>query len=260
MSLRRAFSVAVYPRHQGRVLLIHHRRLNVWLPPGGECEPGETPLEAAARELREETGLIGRFPELSEIDGTPPGLIGYEEHEAGSKGTHLNFVFVADVDTDAVTANDEFGEWKWLGAPDEDETWKTLDAPKNAVQLARVALEASPPLTNVARAWLAAFNARDLDALLALYADDAVHVSPKLRAKKPETEGRIHRKPALRAWWADSFERLPGLRYVERSLTADATRVFMVYTRVLPGDPDLEVAEVLEVRNGQIHASAVYHG
>ena len=52
---RRAFSVAVFARHVGvdgapRVLLIRHRRLGVWLPVGGEIEPGETPLEAARRE------------------------------------------------------------------------------------------------------------------------------------------------------------------------------------------------------------------
>ena len=35
---------------------MRHKRLDLWLPVGGEVEPGETPLEAARRELREETG------------------------------------------------------------------------------------------------------------------------------------------------------------------------------------------------------------
>ena len=42
---RRAYSVAVYPRHRGEALPILHRRLGVWLPPGGECLPGETPAK-----------------------------------------------------------------------------------------------------------------------------------------------------------------------------------------------------------------------
>lgn len=136
--LRSAYSVAVYPRRGDRLLLIRHRRLGVWLPPGGECLPGESPLAAAARELHEETGLLGEFPVTSDIDGTPPGLIGYEEHQAGKKGQHRNFVFVADVKTDEISPNDEFHEWRWVTL--EDGPW--ADAPRNVLQLARVALAA----------------------------------------------------------------------------------------------------------------------
>ncbi|SEG87282.1 8-oxo-dGTP pyrophosphatase MutT, NUDIX family [Nonomuraea solani] len=47
----------------GRVLLMHWydevSRMDIWEPPGGGIDPGETPLEAARRELTEETGLPG---------------------------------------------------------------------------------------------------------------------------------------------------------------------------------------------------------
>ncbi len=112
----------------------------------------------------------------------------------------------------------------------------------------------------IAREWLRAFNARELDALLALYAEDAVHTSPKLRAKKPETLGQVRGKEALRAWWQDSFDRLPGLRYDALTITADRERVFMEYLRKAPGEPDMTVAEVLDVKAGKISASRVYHG
>jgi 8-oxo-dGTP pyrophosphatase MutT (NUDIX family) len=133
---RQAWSVAVYPRFQGRALLILHRRLGVWLPPGGECEPDETPLMAARRELFEETGLVGTFPTLTDVDGTPPGLLGYEEHQAGSKGLHKNFVFVVDVDTDEVRPNAEFTEWRWVDSA------AGLRAPKNVGQFLDLALSA----------------------------------------------------------------------------------------------------------------------
>jgi 8-oxo-dGTP pyrophosphatase MutT (NUDIX family) len=141
--MRRAFSVAVYARRGGaggEVLVIQHRRLGTWLPVGGEMEPGETPLEAAARELREETGLEGRFgPIDGALDGVPHGLIGYEEHVAGSKGLHMNFVFVAEVAADAqIVANHEFGEWRWVGR----EQLAGLDSPLNVRQFGYVALDA----------------------------------------------------------------------------------------------------------------------
>jgi 8-oxo-dGTP pyrophosphatase MutT (NUDIX family) len=137
---RRAFSVAVYARRGDHLLVIEHRRLATWLPIGGELEPGETPLEAARRELREETGLAGPFRRLAgALDGVPAGLLGYEEHPAGSKGTHLNFVFVTEVAADAdVTPNHEFAAWRWVDRAALD----ALASPLNVRQFGYLALDA----------------------------------------------------------------------------------------------------------------------
>lgn len=138
--MRRAFSVAVYARRGERVLVIEHRRLQTWLPVGGELEGDETPLEAAARELREETGLAGAFrPIIGALDGVPPGLIGYEEHQAGSKGLHMNFVFVCEVPAQAeVVPNEEFGNFRWVNHAELEH----LESPVNVRQFGFVALAA----------------------------------------------------------------------------------------------------------------------
>ena len=115
-------------------------------------------------------------------------------------------------------------------------------------------------LRNIAERWLACFDHRDLDGLLALYADDATHTSPKIRARHPDTGGLLRGKSAMREWWQDSFDRLPSMRYVLTALTADSDRVFMEYVRHVDGEPDMPVAEVLEVRDGLIVASRVFHG
>lgn len=111
----------------------------------------------------------------------------------------------------------------------------------------------------IAEAWFEAFNAKDLERLLALYHPDAEHYSPKLKIRQPETNGLIRGKDALRAWWRDAFDRLPSLRYEIRSLTANNERVFMEYVRHVQGEDDLQVGEVLEISNGKIHRSRVYH-
>ena len=119
-----------------------------------------------------------------------------------------------------------------------------------------------PPndLIRVARAWLQAFNAHDVAALLALYAEDATHTSPKIRALHPDTGGKLVGHAALGKWWREANARLPGLRYEETALTADSDRVFMEYLRHAPNEAPMPVAEVLEVRAGKIIASRVYHG
>ncbi len=261
---RRAFSVAIFARRTcgtdaGKVLLIRHKRLQTWLPVGGELEDGETPLEAARRELREETGLDGDFLVVDDaVDGAPLGLMAYEEHSAGSKGLHLNFCFVADVGDQALAKCDEYDDFRFVDAA----ALATVACPPNVRQLALRALVAGRhALVGVARAWLQAFNARDLDGLLALYADDATHISPKLRDRRPETGGAIIGSAAMRVWWQDAFDRLPDLRYEERRITAAGRSVFLEYARVVSGEPELLVAERYDVdERGLICRSHVFHG
>ena len=53
----RHFTVAVFVVWEGKVLLHLHRKLGMWLPPGGHVERDELPDDAAVREVFEETGL-----------------------------------------------------------------------------------------------------------------------------------------------------------------------------------------------------------
>ena len=112
----------------------------------------------------------------------------------------------------------------------------------------------------IAGEWFHAFNEHDLEKLLALYADDAQHYSPKLKARSPETEGLISGKPALRAWWQDSFDRLPTLKYIPQRFITEDTSIFMEYARYVHGEEKMTVGEVLDIRDGLIVSSHVYHG
>jgi 8-oxo-dGTP pyrophosphatase MutT (NUDIX family) len=51
------FTVAIFIVNESKILLIHHRKLDKWLPLGGHIELDEDPEQAALREAREESGL-----------------------------------------------------------------------------------------------------------------------------------------------------------------------------------------------------------
>lgn len=113
---------------------------------------------------------------------------------------------------------------------------------------------------SIAHLWFEAFNAHNLEKLLSLYDEDAEHFSPKLKIRHPETKGLVIGKEALRTWWKEAFDRLPSLHYKVTSLTSNSDRVFMEYIRTVDGEENMLVAEVLEIKEGTIIASRVYHG
>ena len=63
-----------------RLLLVHHRRLDRWLLPGGHVEPADAGIwDTARREVVEETGVALR------TDAVPP-LVGIDVHGIPAKG------------------------------------------------------------------------------------------------------------------------------------------------------------------------------
>lgn len=112
----------------------------------------------------------------------------------------------------------------------------------------------------IAKKWIAAFNDQNIDNLLELYAEDAVHYSPKLKQRQPATGGKISGKAALRAWWEDAFLRLPTLQYKLTNLIISDQQLMMEYERTVMSEPAMMVAEILEISNFLIVRSRVYHG
>ena len=105
-----------------KVALHLHKRLGMWLQPGGHIDAGETPAQGALREAEEETGLPVRHE-----DGN--GLFVHVDVHAGPKGhTHHDLRYV--VRAPEVPMNPAEGE-------SPDARWFTWD---EAIEIADVGL------------------------------------------------------------------------------------------------------------------------
>ncbi len=96
-----------------------------WQMPQGGIDPGESPEDAARRELTEETGIP---PALARIDAATPGWHRYDLPPAlvptlwrgrfrGQEQRWFRMAFLgtdADVDISGTGAGAEFAEWAWM--------------------------------------------------------------------------------------------------------------------------------------------------
>ena len=74
------------------VVLIKHKRLGIWLQPGGHVDDGEAPWDGARREAYEETGLKVDFA------GGSPQLVHVDVHPGGRGHTHLDLRYLVEAD------------------------------------------------------------------------------------------------------------------------------------------------------------------
>ena len=98
--------------------------LEAWQMPQGGIDDGEAPLEAAFRELEEETGIRRLAKPIAETDGwlcydLPDDLIGkiWGGRYCGQRQKWFAMRFLgSDADVNLQTAHPEFRAWRWAPA------------------------------------------------------------------------------------------------------------------------------------------------
>ncbi len=117
---------------EGRVLLHRHRKLDMWLPPGGHIEQDELPDEAAVREVLEETGLWVELVGEKRKDVSDPVQLcrpaGVQLENIGPGHQHIDLIYfakqVSSTNIEERFSEDEVG---WYGPEDWDEMLLTVE-------------------------------------------------------------------------------------------------------------------------------------
>jgi ketosteroid isomerase-like protein len=71
----------------------------------------------------------------------------------------------------------------------------------------------TPDRTAFGDAWVRAWNAHDVEAVLAHFRDDVVFTSPVAVRLLPETAGVVRGKAAVRTYWTAALKLLPDLHF-----------------------------------------------
>jgi 8-oxo-dGTP pyrophosphatase MutT (NUDIX family) len=122
----RHFTVAVFVVWHEKVLLHLHRKLGMWLPPGGHIEENELPDDAAVREVYEETGIEVRLVGERREDVEDPVQLhrpaGVQLENISPGHQHIDLIYFAQP-KGSVEIHENFSRDKvgWYGPKDWDD-------------------------------------------------------------------------------------------------------------------------------------------
>jgi len=110
----------------------------------------------------------------------------------------------------------------------------------------------------VVKAWVDAFNARDLEAILALYADDIVTETPLLLKLGRDGEPRLAGKTAVRDYFARALAAAGPIRFTPIHLAVEGEVALLEYDREAPHGGRPGVVERFVIREGRIVETRVF--
>ncbi len=84
-----------------------------------------------------------------------------------------------------------------------------------------------------AQSWISGWNAHDLDAVLAHYADDVTFYSPMIFRVTGADQASIKGRPELRAYWSRALVLAPDLRFELQSCFCGRDALTILYSNQL---------------------------
>ena len=116
-------------------------------------------------------------------------------------------------------------------------------------------------IEHIFAAWDDALGAKDVDAAIALYQPDATLESPLVCHLLGTEQGVVRGRKDLRCFVSKVFANQPDKRRRYRAgFLADGSRVIWEYPRESPDGDQMDIVEVMEIRDGLIAHHRVYWG
>lgn len=107
-----------------------------------------------------------------------------------------------------------------------------------------------------AHEWIAAWNAKDLDRILAHYTDDFTMSSPFIVTIAGEPSGTLKGKQAVGAYWAKSLAKYPDRRFILLGVHAGTSSVVLRYRTIF----DIIGCETFFFTDeGKVHTAAAHY-
>ena len=116
--------------------------------------------------------------------------------------------------------------------------------------------DAHPDLIALGERWIEAWNSRDLDRILSLYADDAEMTSDGIVRLGFAVQGSVKGKQNLRAYWSKALAMLPNLHFVRKGFFTSPNSLVVHYAN----DRGQTICEYLRVGQAGANAGLIVQG
>lgn len=123
-SMKTDLVVAGYIIHDNKVLLIHHRKLDLWLPVGGHIEENETPDHALLREVKEELNIdvdilnVSSLPKVGSVRSNLAVPFNVNVHSVGDHDHCCFFYVCRPINPGQLRINNELKNFGWFSKYD----------------------------------------------------------------------------------------------------------------------------------------------